>query len=67
MKKSVLILLMGLIVLSCSKKGSETQTDTADTIAPGTVPVQPDTMSNTAIPEDSPVTTIPEDSAQTTR
>ncbi|MGO4710926.1 hypothetical protein AB4Y90_17815 [Chryseobacterium sp. 2TAF14] len=67
MKKSVLILALGIIVLSCSKKETETQNNTsdsltADTMTSGTVPVSPDTMTTTTIPDSA---AMPKDSIST--
>lgn len=74
MKKSALILAFGMIILSCSKKETDTQTNasdslSADTMTTGTVPMESDTMSMPATPSttDTATTTMPADSATTTR
>ncbi|MFL9832794.1 hypothetical protein [Chryseobacterium terrae] len=64
MKKSMLILALGIITMSCSKKETEINNNTsdslsADTMNMGTVPVSPDTMTTSTIPDS---TIMPKDS-----
>lgn len=72
MKKATLILALGVLVMSCSKKETDNQVNTsdslsADTMTSGTVPIEPDTMMAPTTPTDSSSTAMPRDSANTTR
>lgn len=68
MKKSVLILALAFAAFSCSKKETDTQVDSTDTISADTMtmpPVEPDTMSMPSATDT--VSTMPSDTANTNR
>jgi len=73
MKKAILILALGSLVLSCSKKDTQTQDNSsdslsiADTMSMGTMPEQADTMTMPADPADTSMRNNASDSVQTTR
>ncbi|MCX8524883.1 hypothetical protein OF897_13265 [Chryseobacterium formosus] len=67
MKKSALILALGILVLSCSKKETQIQTNTSDSLSADTMTsatVPQDTMSVSTITDSS---SMPKDSTSTTR